>query len=100
MVFTTGWQAWNNTDGGTGGDSEESNKGTGVDIVYYFFLVGTFCTLSFILLWQVYLRGRDAGSTDAEIPEPEVVNKSVGERRKELLAGFEEHKVQRVSKPL
>jgi hypothetical protein len=75
-----------------------SNNGT--DVVYYFFLVSSFCMLVFILLWQAYLRTRDAGSTDAEIPEPEVVNKSVGERRKELLAGFEEHKVQRVSKPL
>jgi hypothetical protein len=99
-------RSWNKTDDGTVGDSEEFTTNTSLDMPSFFFYAAL-SLFSFILLFQVYLkcRYRASGSVDAEIPEPqasfpgvEVVKKSVGERRKEILAGFEEHKVQRVSK--
>jgi hypothetical protein len=108
MVFTKKWQSWNvtDTDDGTVEDSEPTNgdaiKLKDVPMFIFYFRLGT---SAFLVLWQLYLNYRDIGSVDAEIREPqaisqreEVVKMSVGERRKELLDGFEEHKVQRVSK--
>jgi hypothetical protein len=102
-------QRWNKPDDDTVGVgiSRELTNGTRVDVSLFFFCsaLGIVC---FIILWCLYLKYRDTGSVDAEIPEPQATSqgeqvvkkkkkKSVGERRKELLAGFEEHKVQRVS---
>jgi hypothetical protein len=110
MIAREMQQGWNKPDDDTvgAGNSREPTNGTRVDIslfYFYFALLGTVCFI--IFLWHFYLtKYRDTGSVDAEIPEPQatsqgekvVEKKSAGERRKELLAGFEEHKVQRVSK--
>ena len=109
MVFTKEWQTWNvtDTDDGTVGDSELTNDDD-VDMydMPFFIFYFAFGTSVCLLFWQVYFKKcRGTHGADAEIPEPqasshgeEVVKKSVGERRKELLAGFQEQKVQRVSK--
>jgi hypothetical protein len=105
-MITRELHTWNKTDDGTVGDSEEFTTNTSLDMPSFFFYAAL-SLFSFILLFQVYLkcRYRASDSVDAEIPESqasypgvEVSQKSVGERRKELLAGFEEHKVERVSK--
>jgi hypothetical protein len=100
-------QRWNKPDDDTvgAGNSRELTNGTRVDMSL-FFLYSALGIVCFIILWCLYLKYRGTGSVDAEIPEPQatsqgekvVKKKSAGERRKELLAGFEEHKVQRVSK--
>jgi hypothetical protein len=91
------------------GDSEElTENGTRLDMSLFFFYSAV-ATVCFIILWRCFLKCRDTGRVDAEIPEPQatspqgvevVKQKSVGERTKELLAGFEEHKVQRVRNKL
>jgi hypothetical protein len=105
-MITRELQSWTkpDTDDDTVGDSEERAHGTTLDLRSFFFY-STLGAVSFLILWQLYLKCRDTHSVAAEIPEPqarsqgeEVVKKRAGERRKELLAGFEEHKVQRVSK--
>jgi hypothetical protein len=102
-------QSWSKPDDGddTVEDSEFTN-GDAISLLDMTFFIFYFlvATSMFLILRQVYLNYRDStDSTDAEIPEPqaisqreEAVKKSVGERRKELLDGFEEQKVQRVSK--
>jgi hypothetical protein len=110
MVFTKDWQSWNATDTDDGTVPAEDSELTNGDAIslrdmtffIFYFLLGTSV---FLVLKQLYLNWRDIGSVDIEIPEPhassqreEAVKKSVGERRKELLAGFEELKVRRVSK--
>jgi hypothetical protein len=85
-------------------DGEELSSGGTLDLPFLF-LYSALGAISFIVMWQFYLKKcRDTGLDD-EIPEPqatsqgeEAVKKSVGERMKELLAGFEKYKVQMVSK--
>lgn len=96
-------QIWNVTQDVTEGDGELSN-GTTIDMTAFIF----YCALGtvlFMISWQLYLKWRDSASIVPDIPEPPAtlqgqvaVKRSAAERRKELLAGFQEHKVQRVSK--
>ena len=103
-MITRELQSWNKPEDDMVGDSEELAHGTTLDMPFFFFY-STFGAVLFLIFWHVYLKYRNSHTVDAEIPEPqasshgeEVVKKSVGERRKELLAGFQEQKVQRVSK--
>jgi hypothetical protein len=110
MIAREMQRRWNKPDDDTVGVgiSRELTNGTRVDMSLFFFYSAV-ATVCFIILWRCCLKCRDTGRVDAEIPEPQatspqgvevVKQKSVGERTKELLAGFEEHKVQRVRNKL
>jgi hypothetical protein len=103
-MITRKLYSWNVTDDSTVGDSEFANAGTSNDLDSFIFY-SALGTVLFLIACKGYFQCRNAVSVVVEIPEPqassqgeEVVKKNVGERKKELLDGFEDHKVQRVSK--